>query len=137
MPIELSITQDSIHRARAEQLNPSRALYTNSSAINIQPPYQRQRPIICDECGKSAGAVEPQFYHCRSCKEFINVHPTGRVLYTEEQVMTARGLTSLDLMLQGSEQSEALEPLTLEESGFPETESEKSAALEPLDPEQY
>jgi hypothetical protein len=106
---------------RRQELEPQRALYS-SSAINLEPievKPEPQRPILCDECGKRAGAIGSMLFFCAPCEIFMRVHHNlGRVTFTPAQFAETLGVQKLDL-----------EKLELE--------SRESSALEPLDPAEY
>lgn len=105
---------------RRQELEPRRALYS-SSAIDLEPievKPERQRPILCDGCGKRAGAIGPMIFFCAPCQIIMRVSPgLGRVEFTLEQYAGALGANQLDLekITADAEASRKLDPLNPED----------------------
>ena len=115
------LTAKHLTEQRRQELEPRRALYS-SSAIDLEPievKPETQRPILCDGCGKRAGAIGAMTFFCAPCEIIIRVHHNlGRVTFTPAQFAETLGVQELDL-----------EKLELE--------SRESSALDPLDPAEY
>ena len=110
------LTAKQLTEQRRQSLAPSRALYS-SSAIDLEPievKPEPQRPILCDGCGKRAGAIGPMFFHCPDCAIIVRVSPgLGRVEYTIEQYADTLGPNQFDLdkITKDAEASSKLDPL--------------------------
>ncbi len=109
------LTAKQLTEQRRQELEPHRALYS-SSAIDLGPlevKPETQRPILCDECGKRAGAIGPMTFFCGRCEVIIRVSPgLGRVEFTLEQYADTLGANQLDLdkITEDAEASRKLDP---------------------------
>ncbi len=110
------LTAKQLTEQRRQELEPRRALYS-SSAIDLEPIEAKpepQRPILCDGCGKRAGAFGAMVFLCINCDIVIRVSPgLGRVEFTLEQYANALGANQLDLdkITEDAEASSKLDPL--------------------------
>src|SRR5262245_6929650 len=113
MITELALQQEERDRNRAELLAPARALYTTTST-NVpsplpEPKPEASQPILCDECGKRAGAVGATLFCCPGCQVVIRVSPgVGRVEYTEAQWIERHG--PIPIAVDGASSLEPLDP---------------------------